>query len=173
MISKKMEEAINQQINAEVYSSSLYYAISAYFESLSLKGFARWMRVQAIEELTHVHKFFAYVNDRGGRVTLAAVEAPRNEWSSPLEAFEEVYAHECKVTSLINDLMSLAQSEKDFASQNFLQWFVGEQVEEEASADEAVQQLKLVDKTEGGLFLLDQEMGKRSFVMPVFLTGAF
>jgi len=173
MISKKIEDAINKQINAETYSSSLYYAMSAYFESLSLKGFAKWLRIQALEELTHVHKFFAYLNDRGGRVALSAVEAPKNEWASPLEAFEDVYKHECHVTGLINKLMDLAQSESDHATQNFLQWFIAEQVEEEASADEAVQQLKLVDRTEGGLFLLDQEMSKRAFTLPPFLAGAF
>lgn len=173
MISKKMEDAINKQINAENYSAGLYYAMSAYFESLSLKGFAKWLRIQALEELTHVHRFFEFLNDRGGRVALAAVDAPPMDWESPLKAFEEVYEHECKVSGLINKLMDLAHSESDYASQQFLQWFVAEQVEEEASADEAVQQLKLVDKTEGGVFLLDQEMSKRSFVLPPFLTGVF
>jgi ferritin len=173
MISKKMEEAINRQINAEIYSSGLYYAMAAHFESLSLKGFAKWLRIQALEELTHVHKFFMYVHDRGGKVVLGAVEAPPSDWDTPLKAFEQVYEHEVKVTSLINKLMDLAQAESDHATQNFLQWFIAEQVEEEASADEAVQQLRLVDKTEGGLFLLDQEMGKRGFVLPQFLAGVF
>jgi ferritin len=173
MLSKKIENAINEQINAEVYSASLYYAMAAYFESMSLKGFARWMRIQAVEELTHVQRFFAYVNDRGGRVSLKAVDAPPGEWASPLKAFEEAYTHETKVTGLINGLMDLALKESDHASVTFLQWFITEQVEEEASADEVVQQLKLVDKTEGGLFLLDQELGKRSFAMPQDLAGAF
>ena len=173
MLKKKIEEAINEQINAEIFSSSLYYSMASYFESMSLKGFSKWLRIQALEELTHVHRFFIYINDRGGRAVMKAVDAPPTSWDSPLAAFEEVLAHEQKVTGLINDLMDLALKESDHASVNFLQWFVGEQVEEEASADEAVQQLKLVDKTEGGLFLLDQEMGKRSFVLPPNLVGAF
>ena len=173
MIHKEVQEAINDQINAELYSSYLYYSMAAYFESLSLKGFSHWMRVQALEELTHVQKFFAYLNDRGSQVMLKAIEAPPSEWSSPLAAFEAAYAHEVKVTSLVNALMDLALAESDHATCNFLQWFVAEQVEEEASADEIVQKLLLVDKSEGGLFLLDQEMDKRTFVPPAELAGVF
>ena len=173
MLKNSLEEAINKQINAEIYSSGLYYSMAAYFESLSLKGFAKWLRVQALEELTHVQRFFAYLNNRGARVLMQAVGAPPTEWDSPLAAFEEVLAHEQKVTGLINGLMDLALKESDHATVNFLNWFIGEQVEEEASSEEAVQQLKLVEKTEGGLFLLDQEMGKRTFVLPPELQGAF
>ena len=173
MLNKKIEDALNKQINAEMYSANLYYAMSAYFESLSLKGFAKWLRIQSLEELTHVQRFFAYMHDRGGRALVGAVDAPETEYASPLTAFEAVYEHECKVTGLINNLMALAHQESDYASVNFLQWFVGEQVEEESSADEAVQQLKLVEKTEGGLFLLDQEMAKRVFVLPPDLVGVF
>ena len=173
MLNKKIEEAINNQINAEVYSAYLYYSMAAYFDSLSLKGFSHWMRVQALEELTHVQKFMTYIGDRGGRALLQPVEGPPTEWESPLAVLEVVYEHEVKVTSLINDLMDLALKERDHASVNFFNWFVGEQVEEEASVDEVVQKLKLVDKTEGGLFLLDQEMDKRTFVLPVDLAGVF
>lgn len=173
MLNKKLEEALNDQINAEMYSANLYYSMSAYFESLSLKGFAKWLRIQTIEELSHVQRFSSFINNRSGRVIIKAVDAPRTDFDSPLCAFEEVYAHECKVTSLINKLMDLALKESDHATANFLQWFVAEQVEEEASADEAVQQLKLVDKTEGGLFLLDQEMSKRAFALPPDMAGIF
>jgi ferritin len=173
MLNQKIQDAINDQINAELYSAYLYYSMAAHFESISLKGFAHWMRVQALEEMSHVHKFFSYVHDRGGRVLLKPIEAPPSDWASPLEVFEQTYSHEVKVTGLINKLMDAALAESDHASCNFLQWFVGEQVEEEASADEAVQKLKLVSKTEGGLFLLDQEMDKRTFNTPPDLVGVF
>ena len=173
MINKKIETAINKQINAEIYSSSLYYSMAAYFETQSLKGFSHWLRVQALEELTHVQKFFAYVHERGGRIRMLAVDGPPTNWKSPLAAFEHVYEHEVSVTGMINKLMNMAIKESDHATSHFLQWFIGEQVEEEASADEVVQRLKLVDKTEGGLFLLDQEMDKRAFVLPANLVGVF
>ena len=170
MLNQKVQDAINDQINAELYSAYLYYSMAAYFESISLKGFSHWMRVQALEEMTHVQKFFS---DRSGQVVMKPIETPPAQWASPLAAFEAAYAHEVKVTALINQLMDLALAESDHASCNFLQWFVGEQVEEEASADEIVQKLKLVDKSEGGLFLLDQEMDKRAFVAPPEIAGAF
>ena len=173
MLKQKVQEAINDQINAELYSAYLYYSMAAYFESISLKGFSHWMRVQALEEMTHVQKFFSYLCDRGGQVFLKTIEAPPSEWASPLAAFEAAYAHEVKVTGLVNDLMDLALAESDHATCNFMQWFVAEQVEEEASADEVVQKLRLVNKTEGGLFLLDQEMDKRTFVAPPDLVTAF
>ena len=173
MLDEKVERGINDQINAELYSAYLYYSMAAYFEGLSLKGFSHWLRVQALEEMTHVQKFFEYLNDRGGRVVLAPIEAPPSEWGSPLEVFEQVYAHEVEVTGLINKLMDLVLATSDHASSSFLQWFVSEQVEEEASADEVLQKLVLVDKTEGGLFLLDQELDKRTFVLPAALAGVF
>lgn len=170
---QEVERGINRQINAELYSAYLYYAMAAYFEAISLRGFSHWMRVQALEEMTHVQKFFDYLNDRGGRVSLEAIDAPPLEWESPLAVFEAVYAHEVHVTGLINKLMDMALAKSDHATSGFLQWFVAEQVEEEASADEVLQKLKLVDKTEGGLFLLDQEMDKRTFTPPADLAGAF
>jgi ferritin len=173
MLNPKIEQAINDQINAEVYSAYLYYSMAAFFESLSLKGFSHWLRIQALEELTHVQKFVGYISDRGGRARMQTVEAPPVEWSTPLEVFNQVYEHEVEVTQRVNTLLDLAIAESDHATANFLQWFVAEQVEEEASADDVVQRLKLVDKTEGGLFLLDQEMDKRSFVPPADLAGVF
>jgi ferritin len=147
--------------------------MAAYFDSLSLKGFSRWLRIQGLEELTHAHRFFSYVAERSGRVLMKSIEGPPTEWKSPLAAFEAVYEHEVKVTELINKLMDSALAQSDHATSNFLQWFISEQVEEEASADEIVHKLRLVDKTEGGLFLLDQEMNTRTFVLAPDLVGAF
>jgi ferritin len=173
VLNQKIQDAINDQINSELFSAYLYYSMATYFESISLKGFSHWMRVQALEEMTHVQKFFFYVYDRGGQILLKTIEAPPSEWASPLAAFEATYEHEVRVTGLVNGLMDLALAESDHATCNFLQWFVAEQVEEEASADEIVQKLRLVEKTEGGLFLLDQEMDKRTFAMPSELAGVF
>ena len=166
MIKGKIEKALNDQINAEMYSSYLYLSMSSYFSSINLNGFATWMRVQAQEELMHAMKFYDYVIERGGRVTVKAIEAPPAEWDSPLKVFEHVYTHEQKVTGLINDLVNLAIAEKDHATTAFLQWFVTEQVEEESSADEIVQKVKLVGDQGAGLLMLDQELGQRVFTPP-------
>ena len=166
MLNPKIEQAFNEQLNAEAYSAYLYWSMSAYFESMNLKGFASWMRIQALEEMTHTEKFFNYVNERGGRVRLAAIDAPAVEWDSPLAAFEAAYGHETIVTGRINKLVDLAVAESDHASQIFLQWFVSEQVEEEASADEVVQKLKLIGDATGALFMVDQELGQRVFTPP-------
>ena len=166
MLKKKMQKALNDQINAEMFSSYLYLSMEAYFQSISLKGFAAWMRVQVQEELMHGMKFYDFVNERGGKVTLEAIAKPESVWATPLAAFEEILKHEQHVTSLINDLVDLAISEKDHASNNFLQWFISEQVEEEASATEVVEKLKLIQDNPSGLFMIDAELGKRVFVMP-------
>jgi ferritin len=166
MLDEKIQAALNKQLNAELYSSSLYLSMSGYFQSISLPGFANWMRVQAQEELVHAMKFYDFINERGGRVMLQPVEGPPREWSSPLDVFENAYKHEQKVTGLINDLVNLALKEGDHATNIFLQWFVTEQVEEEASADEVVQKLKLMGDAKGGLFMLDREMGQRVFTPP-------
>jgi ferritin len=163
MINEKIQDALNEQLNAELYSSYLYLSMSAYFESVALKGFANWMRVQTQEELTHAMKFYDFIQESGGKVILTAVDAPQIQWDSPLAAFEHVYQHEQKVTGLINNLVNLAVTEADHASNNFLQWFVTEQVEEEASADEIVQKIKLSGDDRSALSFLDQELGKRVF----------
>jgi ferritin len=167
MIKEKVLEGFNKQINAEMYSSYLYLAMSAYFETLNLKGFANWMRVQAQEELVHAMKFYAFLHDRGGKVNLGPIDGPPTKWDTPLHAFEEAYNHEIKVTGLINSLVDTALEEKDHAANAFLQWFVTEQVEEEASADAVVQQLKLAGSDGSGLFMIDRELGQRVFTMPV------
>lgn len=161
MLSKKMETAINKQINAELYSGYMYLAMSSYFETVSLHGFAAWMKAQAGEELGHAMKMFGYVVERGGTVTLDAVDTPPSKWASPLKVFEETYKHEVKVTGLINKLAAVAAAEKDNATSVFLQWFITEQVEEEASADAIVQQLKMIKGSSGGLFMLDHHLGTR------------
>ena len=174
MISKKMEDAINQQINAEMYSAYLYYAMANYFESVSLKGFAAWMRVQAQEEMIHAVKFTNFINDRGGRVLQKTIAEPPFEWKSPLDVFESVLAHENKVTSLINDLVNLSIQEKDHAANAFLQWFVTEQVEEEANDKEIIDQLKLIGEDKSGLFMINKELALRPspITINVPLTGA-
>ncbi len=165
MISEKMQNAINKQINAELYSSYLYLAMASYFESVDLPGCARWMYAQTQEEIVHAMKMYDYVNEAGGRVILDAIEKPQAEWDSPLAVFEHAYKHEQLVTSLINDLMNLAIEEKDHATQIFLQWFVTEQVEEEASASGVVNRLKLAG--DHGLFLVDKELGQRAMPIPM------
>jgi ferritin len=171
MLSKKMGDALNTQVNAELYSAYLYLAMSSHFDSVNLSGFANWMRVQVQEELAHAMKFYDFIVERGARVLLTRVDGPETEWDSPLAVFEATYAHECKVTGLINELVNLAISEKDHAANAFLQWFVTEQVEEEASADAVVQKLKLVKNAPEGLFMLDKELGQRTFTPPAGSVG--
>ena len=166
MLKKKILKTLNDQINAEMFSSYLYLSMESYFQSISLKGFAAWMRVQAQEEMMHAMKFYDFVNERGGKVTLEAIAKPETTWATPLAAFEAVLKHEEHVTSLINNLVDLAISEKDHASNNFLQWFVAEQVEEEASASEVVEKLKLIQDNPSGLFMVDAELGRRVFTLP-------
>jgi ferritin len=157
-----MQAALNKQLNAELYSGYLYLSMNAYFKTLNLDGFANWMYYQAQEELTHGMKFYDFINQRGGQVTLDLIEAPPASWDSPLAAFEATLAHEQKVTGLINDLMEVALTERDHATQIFLQWFVSEQVEEEESVGGVLEQLKLMGAAKGGLFMIDRELAKRS-----------
>lgn len=166
MLKQKLQDALNQQINAELYSAYLYAAMKQYFMSINLKGFAHWMDMQVKEETAHAARIAMYVNDRGGRVILKAIDGPPAEWESPLICFDEVLKHEQKVTGLINDLVTLALEEKDHASTNFLQWFVSEQVEEEASADDVRHQLAMAGNNTSALLMLDRELGQRVFVDP-------
>jgi ferritin len=150
-----------------MYSGYLYLSMESYFHSISLSGFATWMRVQAQEELAHGMKFYDYVNERGGRVILDTINRPDAEWETPLAVFEQIMVHEEKVTALINDLMDLASTEQDHATKIFLQWFVSEQVEEESSVGDVLNKLRLIQNDSSGLFMLDAEMAKRVFVLPV------
>ncbi|MGD0878900.1 MAG: ferritin [Anaerolineales bacterium] len=161
MISKTMQDATNEQINKELYSSYLYLSMAAYFESKNLPGFAKWMRVQADEETKHGMKFYQYLVDRGGRVLLKAIAAPGIDWKSNLEVFKEVQSHEAAVTTSINNLYELALKEKDYPAQVLLQWYITEQVEEEKNAAEIVQQLELIDAHGTAVLMLDHQLGKR------------
>ena len=171
MIGEMMQDALNKQVNAEMYSSYLYLSMSTYFESENLPGFANWMTVQAQEELIHAMKIYTFINERGGRVELTEIEAPPKEWKSLLDVFEQSYKHEQKVTGMINDLVNLAITEKDHATNNFLQWFVDEQVEEESSADEIVQKLKMTQDAPGGIYMIDKELGGRPPIFPPVTSG--
>lgn len=161
MLNQKVQDAINNQINAELFSSYLYLSMSNYFESKNLKGMAHWMRIQAQEERLHAEKFIDFVNESGGRVYLTEIGAPQTDWESPVAVFEDALGHERKVTGMINELVDIAITEKNYAANNLLQWFVDEQVEEEASADEVVEKLKLVGDNGAALFMIDNELGAR------------
>ncbi len=167
MLKKKLEKALNDQINAELHSAYLYLSMAAYFHSLNLNGFANWMQAQVQEEIVHAMKIYDYVNDRSSRVLLQPIKGPDTEWKSPLAAFEAAYKHEQYITGRINDLVELAVTEKDKSTESFLQWFVDEQVEEESSVDNVVQQIKLAGEKGPGLFMLDRELGQRVFTPPV------
>jgi ferritin len=161
MLSKTMQEAINDQIQKEYHSSYLYLAMAAYCEASNLPGSGQWMRVQSKEELSHAMKLFEHMVDRGGRVTLQAIPQPAAEYKSALDVFEKVLAHEQLVTASIHKLYALAVKENDYPAQVMLQWFVTEQVEEEKNASQVVEQLKAVGESKTSLMLLDRHLGKR------------
>ncbi len=161
MASKKMEQALNKHLNAELYSAYLYASMAAYFENQNLPGFAHWMKVQAKEEVSHAEKFFAYINEVSGRVILEGIDKPPAEFDSPWKAFEATLKHEKHVTSLIHKLLEQARNESDHATEVFLQWFVSEQVEEEATAFRITEQLKLIGDSPQGLFMMDRQLGQR------------
>jgi ferritin len=161
MFNKTMQDAMNNQVQAELYSSYIYLSMAAYFESSNLPGAANWMRLQAQEELAHATKFFDHLNERGGRVTLMAIDAPPAEFESPLAVFKMAYEHEQKVTGMIHDLYKLALEQNDYPALSMLQWFVDEQVEEEQSALAVVEQLEMIGDNKMGLFMIDRELGQR------------
>lgn len=161
MISAALQKAINEQINKELYSSYLYLSMAAYFEDQNLPGFAKWMYVQEGEEREHGKKFYEYLVDRGAKVELKAIAAPATTWKSSLDVFKEVQKHEAAVTASINSLYELALSEKDYASQIMLQWFITEQIEEEKNAAEIVQKLELIESKGTAVLMLDHELGHR------------
>ncbi|MEE8418398.1 MAG: ferritin [candidate division Zixibacteria bacterium] len=161
MIGKKMQKAISDQITAEFYSSYLYLAMSAWCETQNLKGFAGWMRMQSEEEKEHAFKLFDYLVNRGGNVMLGALEAPPGDFDSVQDVFEKTLAHEKEVTASIHKLNEMAMQEKDYATSTHLQWFITEQVEEEASAEDILNQIKMVEGRPGSLFYIDRHVGKR------------
>jgi len=170
MMKARMNEALNRQINEEAFSSYLYLSMSAWFESQNLKGFANWMKVQAQEEAVHAKIFFNHIVERGGRVKLEAIASPKTEWASPLEAFKDTLEHEKHITACIHGLMDLAVEEKDHAAAIALQWFVSEQVEEEANAEELLAKLEMIGDSKNGLYMLDKELAARVFRMPAGVT---
>jgi len=166
MLSKKMEDALNAQMNWEIYSAHIYLSMSSHFSRAGLEGVAKWMNAQYQEEMFHAMKFFDYINEAGGHAKLGVIDAPPYEWPSPLAAFEHALEHEQGVTMRINGLANLAVEEKNHAVGIFLQWFITEQVEEEDSVGDIVAKLKMVDNG-GGLFMLDRDLGTRVFTPPV------
>jgi len=166
MLSKKMEKMLNDQINAELYSSYLYLAMAAFFDSKGLSGFSAWMKAQTQEEVAHAMIFYNHITERGGEVVLDAIKKPEVTWKSPLDVFKASLKHEQYVTDRINKLVDLAIKESDHATNNFLQWFISEQVEEEESVGTVVSNLELVGNDKSALFMLDRELGARTFTMP-------
>ena len=164
MLKEEMAKALNEQVNKELYSSYLYLAMAAYCSDKGLGGFANWLEVQAKEELTHAMKIYHYINERGGRSVLKAIDIPPKDFDGVTHIFKETLKHEQFVTSCINELVDLSLKLKDHATNSFLQWFVNEQVEEEANAQEILDQLSLIGDEGRGLFMLNKELGTRVFV---------
>ena len=171
MLSKKLLGALNQQINDEYYSSYIYQSMVAYFEDLNLDGSAHWMKMQAEEEHLHALKIFNYVVERGGRVELFTIDAPPGEWDSARAAFEAALEHEKLMTEKISKLADLAIEERDHATNNLMQWYVSEQVEEEANVDDILKKLDLMGDTGTGLFLMDRELKSRPAPAPIDVEG--
>jgi len=165
-LSKIMLEALNEQIRQEYYSSYLYLSMSAYFESVSLPGFAAWMKAQVAEERMHGDKIYNFILERGGKVNLGQIDKPKTEWKSANEVFEDTCEHEAKVTSLIYNLVGISRGENDYATEAFLQWFVTEQVEEEDTVQTILDQIKMVGENNHGILMLDRELGSRTFTPP-------
>ncbi len=161
MINKKVEDAINKQINEELYSAYLYLSMATHFDAVNLPGFAGWMKAQAREEVSHAMRFYHHLGERGGRAVLQPIKGPQTEWQSPLAAFQDALKHEAYITSCIHRLVDLAAAEKDHASVNMLQWFVAEQVEEEATASENVEKLKMIGDHGQAIYMMDRELGAR------------
>lgn len=166
MLSNKIQEALNAQLKHEFFSAYLYLSMAAWCESNNFDGMANWMKIQFQEEQAHAMKFFDYITERGGRVELQQISAPLNEWDCPVALFEATLDHEQKVTRLINDLVCLAREERDNATELFLGWFINEQVEEEASVDKVLGQLKIAKDSPQALLMIDRELGSRVFVPP-------
>jgi len=166
MIKDKILQSLNAQINLEYHSSYSYLAMSKYFLEQNLNGFASWMRVQAQEELIHAMKIFDFINERDGTIQFADIKQPRQQWDTPLDAFEDALTNEKSVSESIYDIVDLSLSERDHATNAFLQWFVSEQVAEESLIKEVIDNLKLVGNDGNGLFLLDRDLGQRSFINP-------
>lgn len=162
MLKDRIQKALNAQMNLELSSSYLYLSMAAYFESENFNGFANWMRIQSGEEYGHAMKIFSYIHQRNGRVNLMKIDSPKNDWKDAMEIFSDTLKHEQKVTEEIGNIVDISLAEKDYATNTFLQWFVTEQVEEEATAMNILDKIKLIGDNRNGLFLLDRELGMRT-----------
>jgi ferritin len=162
MVNEKMVRLLNKQINQELYSSYLYLQMSAFFEGEKLSGFSAWMRIQSQEEYKHAMKFYDYILQVNEKVVLQKIDAPNNKWTAPVDVFQDTYKHEKQVTTTIDEIVDTALTDKDFATFNFLQWFINEQVEEEATALMILDKIKLLGDNKTGLFFLDREMAGRA-----------
>ncbi len=171
MLNNKVQDALNEQINAEFWSAYLYLSMAQHFEAEGMPGVANWFKIQFQEEQAHATIFMNYINQRGGRVTLKAIDAVPTSWESPLEAFKATLEHEKKVTALINDLYALAESERDYATRDRLTWFVSEQVEEEDNCRTLIDKFSLIGNDGMGLYMLDQELGSRTYTAPSALSA--
>ncbi|TDT70622.1 ferritin [Hypnocyclicus thermotrophus] len=167
MLKEKVLNALNEELNKEFYSAYLYLGMSSYFEARDLPGFANFMRVQWEEEMSHAMRIYTYINEVGGKVRLKTINAVEKEWNDVIEVFEDIYKHECFITESINEVLFLAQQEKDYATMNMLQWFISEQVEEEANMLKILNQLKLINGEGTGLFMIDRELGQRVAQVPL------
>lgn len=167
MINENVGKVLNDQVNKELYSSYLYLSMSAYFSNIGLLGFANWTRVQAQEELAHATLIYDFLISRGEKISLMAINTPPSDWSSPLNVMEEILKHEEFVTGLINNIISVAEKEKDRATMSYMNWFVDEQVEEESNAQDIIAKLKLIGDDKSALYLLDKDLSTRVFVQPV------
>lgn len=161
MLGQRVQEALNTQLNKEFYSAYLYLGMSAYFDSVDLPGFANFMKIQWQEEMSHAMRIFNYITEVGGKVNLDQINKPDQTWDDVTAVFESVYEHECYITKSINEVLEVAHEEKDYATINMLQWFIGEQVEEEASMLKILNQLKMINGEGSGIFMIDRELGAR------------
>jgi len=171
MLSPKIEEALNAQINAEFWSAYLYLSMATHFEAMGNAGIANWFKIQFKEEQAHAEIFMNYVNSRGGRVTLKAIDAVPTSWKNPVDAFEATLAHEQKVTALINNIYAIAEAEHDYATRGKLDWFVSEQVEEEETAQQLIDRFKLIGDNGYALYMIDQELAARVYNVPAPLAA--
>lgn len=172
MINKKVAKVLIDQVNKELYSAYLYLSMSAYFSNIGLLGFANWMRVQTQEEQAHAMFIYDFLINRGEKVTLASIDAAPNNWGSPLSVIEAALKHEIYVTGLINNIITVAEEAKDRATISYMNWFIDEQVEEEANAQDIISKLKLIGDDKSALYLLDKDLAARVFVQPMMKAGA-
>lgn len=170
MLNPKLQEALNAQVNAEFWSAYLYLSMGQHFEAEGMPGVANWFKIQFKEEQAHATIFMNYINQRGGRVELKAIDAVPTSWATPLDAFKDTLEHEKKVTALINDLYALAEQERDYATRDRLNWFISEQVEEEDNARQIIDKFTMVGDNGMGLYTIDQELGARTYVAPSILA---